>query len=324
MTHRNFAAAATASSRHLVRSACLIGVVASLGLPSPARAGDGGKVAVLDVQTTNVDPKLVAILTEILAVEVQGLGRYESVIAGRDIAAIMGFEKQRDLVGCGDTECLVEIGGALGVDRLVVGHVGKVGHTFVVNIKLISIVDARTEQRIYQTVKGEEDVLIASIRDSVHKLVPDRKPQPAVAARAPSAASPAAPPAPPLAAPPIAPSAPSAPNAPASSGGIGATPWVLWGVGLAGVGAGVGFGLKVKGHLDRSESGAAGSQLEIADGETSQLLANIGFGVGAASLIGGLVVALVSGGDDATEAPITTVAPAVHAAGGGLSLIHSF
>lgn len=310
MTYRS------AALRPSLSTALVVGLVASLATPSLALAGGGhGKVAVLDVQTTNIDPKFVAILTEILAVEVLGLGHYDSVIAGRDIAAIMGFEKQRDLVGCGDTECLVEIGGALGVDRLVVGHVGKVGKTFVVNIKLINIVEARTEQRIYQTVKGEEDVLIASIRDSVHKLSPEEAAPPPPVAKAPAAAPTA----------PAAPSLPAAPPAPArASSGIGATPWVLWGVGLAGVGAGVGFGLKARGHLERSESGAAGSQLEIAEGETSQLLANIGFGVGAASLIGGLVVALVSGGDDAAEAPITTVAPAVHGDGGGLSLIHNF
>src|SRR2546421_6199645 len=95
-------------------------------------------VAVLDIQGTGIDPELLPTLTEILTVEINELGKYK-VVAGRDIQAMLGFERQKDMMGCSDAACLAEIGGALGVDRIVAAHIGKVGTTFVVNIKLINI-----------------------------------------------------------------------------------------------------------------------------------------------------------------------------------------
>lgn len=107
----------------------------------PATAKGGGKVAILDIKTTGVDASYVNILTEILSTEVEALGIYDSVIAGRDIATMMGFERQRELVGCDHEECLVELGGALGVDRIIAGHVAKIGNSYIVQIKMINVIE---------------------------------------------------------------------------------------------------------------------------------------------------------------------------------------
>ena len=42
-----------------------------------------------------------------------------------------------------DTSCLVEIGGALGVDYLVSGSVGKLGDAFVIILKLMDVHEAK-------------------------------------------------------------------------------------------------------------------------------------------------------------------------------------
>src|SRR5690606_27319445 len=93
------------------------------------------------------------------------------VVAGRDIQAMLGFEREKDVLGCTDASCLAEIGGALGVDRILAGHIGMVGETYVVNIKLINIRQATTEARVYETVSGKQDLLINTIRTSVHRLL---------------------------------------------------------------------------------------------------------------------------------------------------------
>lgn len=131
---------------------------------------ENNAVAVLDIQGTGVEQTLLPTLTEVLTVEIDNLGMYK-VIAGRDVQAMLGFEKEKDMVGCTDAACLAEIGGALGVDRIVATHIGKVGNTFVVNIKLINIRMADTEARVYETVRGETDALIATITKSVEKLL---------------------------------------------------------------------------------------------------------------------------------------------------------
>ena len=139
-------------------------------LASTSALAEEGAVAVLDISGTGVDPSLLPTLTEGLTVEIDNLGMYK-VIGGRDVQAMLGFEKTKDMVGCTDAACLAEIGGALGVDRIVASHIGKVGSTYVVNIKLINIRMADTEARVYQTVKGEVDALIKTITTSVNKLL---------------------------------------------------------------------------------------------------------------------------------------------------------
>jgi hypothetical protein len=272
--------------RRLILSVALLSF-----LSSPVSANRvGGSVAVLDIMTTAIDAKLVNIMTEILAVEVQALGVYDSVIAGRDIATMMGFERQRELVGCDHSECLVELGGALGVDRLVAGHVAKIGETYIVQIKLINITEQKTEARVYQTVKGAADLLIQTIKDSVAKLVPpdvDVNRSVANAALSP-------------------PSAPVGGKSNQVKSGAGIVPWLLVGLGLAGGGAGAFFGSQAKAHLANAEDPSfVGSQLEIAEGEGKALYANIAFGAGGAAVLTAAILWMSGGSDSAAGAQVS-------------------
>jgi len=279
-----------------MRNFILVSALIGLTIPSSAAAGGGGKVAILDIQTTGVDAKYVNLLTELLTVEVEAVGRFDSVIAGRDVATMLGFERQKDLVGCDDSSCLAELGGALGVDRIIASHVGKLGTSFIVQIKLINIVEQRPEKRIYETVKGDEDVLIQTIKECVKKLV-DVKAPGSTAAAPHVHAKPAAKakPAPAAAKPP--PSAQSTASV-KSGGGAGATPWLLMGIGAVAAGAGAYFGIEATEHYDlASDPSQSGSQAAIAKTESAALLANVSFGVGAASAATALILWMFSGDD---------------------------
>src|SRR6185295_5852068 len=60
-----------------------------------------------------------------------------SVTGKNDIAALLGLERQKQLLGCSDEQasCLAELAGALGVDGLLTGSLGKVGNGYVVEVK---------------------------------------------------------------------------------------------------------------------------------------------------------------------------------------------
>src|SRR5437660_1662129 len=62
-----------------------------------------------------------------------------------EISALLGFERQKSLMGCGETatNCLAELAGALGVDGLIVGSLAKTPRGFVMNLKVVSALDAR-------------------------------------------------------------------------------------------------------------------------------------------------------------------------------------
>jgi len=310
-------------------------LLTTLLLASPAYAADNG-VAVLDIQGTGVDPNLLPTLTEVLTVEIDSLGLYK-VIAGRDVQAMVGFENQKDLLGCTDAACLAEIGGALGVDRIVASHIGKVGSTFVVNIKLINIRMADTEGRVYETVKGEVDALIDTIRRSVKKLLghgstaattiaPEAKAPPPTPAA--TAASPAKKPAPPpepakvAAASPTKESTPSVGTEVEGGGTSLLVPGLLWGAGAAAIGVGAFFGSKAQDHeTNANDKFFPGGQIEAQKAESSALIANICFGVGAAAIGGGLL-ALLLGGDDAPES--ASLIPVVTPESTGVAVVGGF
>lgn len=214
------------------------------------------KIAVMDVHTTDVDPKYKPLLTDVVTTEVDALGGHE-VLSSRDIEAVLGFEQQKQLVGCEDAECLANIGGALGVDLLLVPRVGKLGGQYVVSINLVDTREVRSVGRVYETVSGDLDVLVTTIKASIHQLF----------------------------------------TSGTHAGGepSGASTWIapvaLWIAGGVGLATGATFGIMARSHaIHANDPAHDGGQLEIDKARTSQIAANVAYGVGAAcALAGGAV-----------------------------------
>jgi len=83
------------------------------------------------------------LLTEIFAQEMTKRGL--KLLASRDIEAVLGLERHRQLLNCAEERsCLAELAGALGVEGIVVGDLGKVGTDFAVNLKVINAADGAT------------------------------------------------------------------------------------------------------------------------------------------------------------------------------------
>jgi hypothetical protein len=148
---------------------------------APKAAAGPTKVAVMALSAPGFDKAVVVNLYGILVAEIDADERYR-VVARDEIEALLGFEQQKTLLGCDDTSCLAEIAGALGVEKVISGKVGKVGQTFVINLTMIDHSTARVEKRLIETVRGEEDLLIEAIAEVGRKLI-DRKTtaEPAVA-----------------------------------------------------------------------------------------------------------------------------------------------
>ncbi|MCI0573667.1 MAG: hypothetical protein L0Y66_23265 [Myxococcaceae bacterium] len=88
-----------------------------------------------------------------------------------EVAALLGFERQKQLLGCADASasCLVEVSGALGVDGLVLGSVGRFGDRYGINLK---IVDASTGQALagFSDQVGDEQTLLDFLASSAREL----------------------------------------------------------------------------------------------------------------------------------------------------------
>jgi hypothetical protein len=79
--------------------------------------------------------------SELLA---QGLEhRGLKVMTPRAIAAVLGNERQKQLLGCSET-CVTELAGALGVDALLVGDLAKLGTDWAVTVRLVAAQSGET------------------------------------------------------------------------------------------------------------------------------------------------------------------------------------
>lgn len=134
--------------------ALLIGVALAL-----AAAPHKTKIAVLDVQDVSGDQAAHArLLTQIITGELSRDGTLE-VISSTQIRNMLGFEKQKQILGCTEGSCLAEIGGALGVDYLLTGQIGKIGSRYRLDLSLVEQAKARTAATVGEFLPAEEDAL---------------------------------------------------------------------------------------------------------------------------------------------------------------------
>ena len=138
--------------------------LALLAAPSP-------DVAMMDVAAGHgVPPSIAKVLNEGFLVALRDSRRFGRVIGGSDLRTMIEMDQQKAALGCEDDSCLAELGGALGVPYLVSASVAKLGGTYVVQSKLISVEDALVVSRAQLTVTDEAG-LIDTPRQSVAKLV---------------------------------------------------------------------------------------------------------------------------------------------------------
>ena len=100
------------------------------------KEGEAVSLAVFDLNTAGVSDTIASNLTQILtAVVKEAPGT--SVINRDDITAMLQLESDKQMLGCtDDMSCLSEIGGALGVDKIIVGQVGRVEREYVVSLRI--------------------------------------------------------------------------------------------------------------------------------------------------------------------------------------------
>jgi TolB-like protein len=216
------------------------------------------KVAVMDVRNVQgVAEGTSTILSDIIVSEV-AKARFE-VISKSDIAAMVGFEKEKQMLGCSeDSKCLAEIGGALGVDYMLSGQVGQIGTRYRISLLLVDSRKAKVAARSARFCDRNEDALAAAAQETVAEIlaaVPRPEAAAAAPAPAPRLAAPAAAPKPAMAPPPAA-------EVAASTGPNRTGAWIAYGVsgGLIVVGAIVGLAAQSKYNDLKSQQGTPGYQ----------------------------------------------------------------
>jgi hypothetical protein len=128
-------------------------------------------VAVFDLTPTGVPKETAQSLTEVLSVELKRI-EGTKVVSRTDLVAMLRLEQQKALMGCADdTSCIADIGGALGVDKLVVGNVGKLAESYTISLRLIDPKEIKVDSRVTETFRGPADQLIRAVRCAGRRLL---------------------------------------------------------------------------------------------------------------------------------------------------------
>lgn len=107
--------------------------------PTSERDGSKPRLTVLDLSASSgVDPEIARSLSEAITVEAGRIGTFE-VGSQKDLATILGLERQKQLLGCGEetSSCLMELADAAGARFVLTGSLVKLGNTWQLNLQTL-------------------------------------------------------------------------------------------------------------------------------------------------------------------------------------------
>ncbi len=127
-------------------------------------------VAVPELVPLGVSAELAQNLTAVIAAE---LGRYDHVrvISSREIAMLLGVERQKELLGCADESCVTQLAGGLGAEKILSGQLGTVEQSLVFTLQLTDVKSARVEGRQVKVVPAGKNQLVDAVRATVTALM---------------------------------------------------------------------------------------------------------------------------------------------------------
>jgi hypothetical protein len=100
-----------------------------------------------------------------------------SVISSQDIATLLGVERQKQLLGCGEdsSNCMVELASALGAHLVLTGSIAKLETSYRVNLRVLQSADGKVVAQ--EAVAAEtQEKLLAALTDAAASLAAQLQP----------------------------------------------------------------------------------------------------------------------------------------------------
>ncbi len=119
-------------------------------------------IAILNLDAIEISAQEAQILTKKLSSELVKQGMY-TVLDRGEMEAILqeqGFQQ----TGCTSSECAVEVGQLLGVQKMIAGSVGKLGTIYYVEVRMIDVTSSKIDKTVDHNQEGTiEKVLTVSM-----------------------------------------------------------------------------------------------------------------------------------------------------------------
>jgi len=115
-------------------------------------------IAVINFEGKGVTNVEASALTDRLRTELFNIGGYKVVERGmmEEILGELGYQQS----GCTSDECIVEVGKHLGVEQMVGGSISKVGRTYSVSARIVSVETREIIKTATYDYRGEIDGLL--------------------------------------------------------------------------------------------------------------------------------------------------------------------
>jgi hypothetical protein len=127
-------------------------------------------IAVMELDGNGVSATELAGLSNRLRMELFNTGTYTVIERSRmdEILKEQGFQQ----TGCTNTQCAVEVGQLIGVQKIVIGSIDKVAETYSVNVRMVDVASGRIDANVADDCDGCKlvDVLKTTIRNAAIKL----------------------------------------------------------------------------------------------------------------------------------------------------------
>lgn len=141
----------------------MMNLLMTLALAAPPEAAatpESPKLAVMDLELKKgLDQATAEMLNELMLERLSRSKRFGGVIGGSDLREMLSLEEQKAAMGCDADSCLAELGGALGVPLMLSSSLGTFAGNYILNLKLISVEDAKVLARTSRVVRDESKLL---------------------------------------------------------------------------------------------------------------------------------------------------------------------
>lgn len=122
-------------------------------------------IAVLNLEGRGISASEAITCTDRLRGHLVNTGAFVVLDRGHmeDVLKEFGFQQS----GCTTTECAVQAGKMLNVQKIVTGGIGKIGKTYTIDILVIDVESSRIERSFTRDYRGEIDGLLETLKTIV-------------------------------------------------------------------------------------------------------------------------------------------------------------
>jgi hypothetical protein len=135
-----------------------------------AAAPEPFKIATLQLEGSGVPAEMVETATILVPTEVRRARPDAQVMSADDVRSLLLHQKSKVVAGaCGNESCMFDLGGALGADEIVAGRLGRLGDTWVLELRRVDVKKVRSLGSATRAVRSAEG-LVQAVRSAAGEL----------------------------------------------------------------------------------------------------------------------------------------------------------